>query len=265
LSGRRGRLVLGVGRGWESRGSWRPSVLHNGSSFLMWYSGEDDQHVDNIGLAMSTDGISWVRYGQNPVLGVGAVGEWDSSSVMEPWVIFENGEYKMWYSGRKVANRTLITYEIGYAPRYSDRIHWVKHAANPVLAASSSAAFDDQYVFRPLVLSADSPYQMYYRARSRKGMTSDWSHYTGLASSSDGVHWTKRGSPIAIPPSRSGSDANGGGVGGVRRGVGGIRRDVGVFRRRFFSCGRDLCVWYYWCEHLNLNRGEMTRMCGICP
>lgn len=215
----RGQLVLDIGSGWESRGSWRPSVIHNGSSFLMWYSGEDDQHVDNIGLATSTDAISWVRYGQNPALRVGAIGEWDSSSVMEPWVIFENGEYKMWYSGQKVANKTLLVYEIGYATS-TDGMHWVKYPANPILTASPSAAFDDQYVFRPVVLSTGSSYQMYYWARSREGMTSNWSHYTGLASSSDGVHWTKRGSPIAIPPSSSGLDANGGGVGGVNRRVG---------------------------------------------
>jgi len=103
----------------------------------MWYSGENDQYDDNIGLAISTDGVSWVRYGQNPVLRVGAIGEWDSRSVMEPWVIFENGEYKMWYSGMMAANRTLLSYEIGYATS-SDGIHWVKYPANPVLTASPS-------------------------------------------------------------------------------------------------------------------------------
>jgi predicted GH43/DUF377 family glycosyl hydrolase len=177
---------------WEASIIWRPVVINTGSSFMMWYSGENNNGIDNIGLATSKDGISWSRYPQNPVLSIGSPGQWDDGSANEAWVIQESGQYKMWYSGQTYnsRNNTILTYSIGYATS-PDGIHWTKYPGNPIFTPGVAGSWDDKFVFRPIIVSAGSSYTMYYRGETaQKGQT-------GIATSTDGIHWTRTS---ALPP-----------------------------------------------------------------
>ena len=77
---------------------------------------------------MSPDGVDWEKYANNPVLKVGAAGEWDQHNVIQPAVIFDGAEYKMWYHG----GGTVGTNGIGYATS-TDGVTWTKFENNPVL------------------------------------------------------------------------------------------------------------------------------------
>lgn len=52
-----------------------------------------------IGHATSRDGIHWMKDPKNPVLKQGDSGEWDETGVWDPYVIYEDGIFKMWYGG----------------------------------------------------------------------------------------------------------------------------------------------------------------------
>jgi len=52
-----------------------------------------------IGHATSTDGINWTKDPNNPVLKLGSKSEWDETGVWDPYVIYEDGLFKMWYGG----------------------------------------------------------------------------------------------------------------------------------------------------------------------
>ena len=52
-----------------------------------------------IGHATSTDGIHWTKDPNNPVLKQGEEGKWDATGVWDPYVIYEDGLFKMWYGG----------------------------------------------------------------------------------------------------------------------------------------------------------------------
>ncbi|HIJ72148.1 MAG TPA: hypothetical protein HPP87_12435 [Planctomycetes bacterium] len=52
-----------------------------------------------IGHATSKDGIYWTKDPANPVLEQGEEGEWDATGVWDPYVIYEDGTFKMWYGG----------------------------------------------------------------------------------------------------------------------------------------------------------------------
>jgi predicted GH43/DUF377 family glycosyl hydrolase len=52
-----------------------------------------------IGHATSKDGILWIKDPNNPVLRQGGKGEWDETGVWDPYVIYEDGLFKMWYGG----------------------------------------------------------------------------------------------------------------------------------------------------------------------
>lgn len=199
-----GQVVLDLGQGWDAAFVWRGAVIYNGSSFMMWYSGEDNVHYkDNIGLATSSDGVFWTRYSENPVLQFGPTNSWDYSSVNEPWVIHENGEYKMWYSGQTWSAALGITsISIGYATS-PDGIHWTKSSDNPVLTPGPGG-FDAKEVYQPVVVSFGSGYLMYYIGYSAESQVSK----IGMAKSTDGVHWTKSGT-IDIPKVNGGWDGSG--------------------------------------------------------
>ena len=160
---------------------------------MMWYSGEAKNSVDNIGLATSKDGVSWTRYGQQPVLSVGSPGQWDSGSVNECWVIQEGGVYKMWYSGQTINSTAILTYAIGYATS-PDGIHWTKYPTNPIFSSAAGGSWDDKFVFRPMIIATGSSYTMYYR-----GENSKYVGQTGIATSTDGIDWTRKGTISPIP------------------------------------------------------------------
>jgi predicted GH43/DUF377 family glycosyl hydrolase len=86
-------------------GSWDypridfPSVIYNGNTFHMWYSG-GDHFAWRIGYATSPDGSEWTKYAGNPVLDWGLAGSWDDTFVGGCSVIDSAASiYKMWYSG----------------------------------------------------------------------------------------------------------------------------------------------------------------------
>lgn len=188
---------------WEEKHVLRPWVIYDGASFKMWYAGENAEGVDRIGMATSTDGISWTKYSDNPVFDVGSPGSWDLDSVNDPCVIFEDNQYKMWYVGQTWgATAADDLYRIGYATS-PDGIHWTRYSENPVLTTGSLGSWDDRRVWRPSVISTGSGYVMYYRgAAVGEGSQAK----AGVATSSDGVHWTKT-AVLSMPAGSSGWDA----------------------------------------------------------
>lgn len=211
-----GRMVLNVGGpgAWDGYSVFRPFVLYNGSSYMMWYSGESVYVIDYIGFAKSTDGISWSRYSQNPqvgyVLNVGDVGTWDHGRVNDAWVIHEKGIYKMWYTGvlYMAFTKLIVEEQIGYATS-RDGLNWTKYEHNPVLSYGPTGSLNDKWVFRPVVLSTGSSYTMYYGFLSQTG-----TYGIGMATSKDGISWTKL-SPLTMPS--SGWDAYAPSVGSITK------------------------------------------------
>lgn len=200
-------MVLDVGQqSWEAKYVRRPSVVYDGSTFMMWYAGTDKSAapgIDNIGLATSTDGVSWVRHQGNPVLKVGTPGTWDSQSVNTPWVIREGNEYKMWYTGGQRVGQYDFFQAIGYATS-PDGTNWTKYSGNPVLTKGSAGGFDDSWVYLPVVISSATGYTIYYTGAASSSVL----QRTGIATSTDGTHWTKKGT-ITIPSSQWDSEGRG--------------------------------------------------------
>jgi hypothetical protein len=77
--------------GWD-RWVDQPMVIRDGSTYHMWYAGGPENLKASIGYAVSTDGLTWTRYENNPV--VEAIGMF----VFSPSVIFDGSTFRMWYS-----------------------------------------------------------------------------------------------------------------------------------------------------------------------
>ncbi len=99
--------------GFDAAGVRSCAVVLDGTTFRMWYSGLDVVTGGKlrIGYADSSNGTTWVKFTGNPVLGQGAVGLFDDTSVLAPWVIQETATtFKMWYTGVNAAGLTRIGY-----------------------------------------------------------------------------------------------------------------------------------------------------------
>jgi predicted GH43/DUF377 family glycosyl hydrolase len=104
--------------------------------------------------------------------------------------LLEGGVYKLWYHGGGYfmggSGTRYGTTRVGYATS-PDGLTWTKHASNPVLDVGPTGAFDDEQVAEPRVTRIGGGYRMYYtgaNANSRRKSL-------GMATSADGITWTK--------------------------------------------------------------------------
>ena len=118
----------------------------------------------------------WQKDLANPVLAIGAPGSWDDAIAGVNAVIFDAGQYKMWYDGNS---------GIGYATS-PDGLSWTKHATNPVLTPGPPGAWDAVQPGASSVLLANSTFHMWYSATDTIGK-----NRIGHATSPDGIVWTK--------------------------------------------------------------------------
>ncbi len=130
---------------------WDDSIIGPGTVkkenavYKMWYWGGQQSwpfSVIQIGVAISNDGINWVKYDHastmaapfsrsDPVLKIGSAGEWDQYRVWSPAVLTTATGYEMWYAGR--AGYTTPPQLVGYATS-TDGITWKKFPDNPVIS-----------------------------------------------------------------------------------------------------------------------------------
>jgi len=91
--------VLDPGAGWDSWLVYAPSILFDGVRYHMWYTGADN-YID-IGYAFSEDGVSWIRYDGNPVvgseMGLSSVLYHEGSGLFEMWFTNHIG-YSFWHA-----------------------------------------------------------------------------------------------------------------------------------------------------------------------
>ncbi len=152
--------VLTVNQAWEVM-IMQESVLKIGRLWLMWYSTyEGKPRV--TGMATSQDGIHWTKYGCNPVLPLGAPGEWDDYSAFQPEVFRRDGYYHMLYTGSNKQNPT--GYQWGYALS-KDGIHWSKSPDNPILTPGGSGMWDSGKICCHTILpTGPGRFNIYYGA-----------------------------------------------------------------------------------------------------
>lgn len=168
---------------WDSAWAIEGTALQVGSTYYIYYTGStNDSNADGkIGFATSTDGIAWTKYASNPVLSAGS--GWESGHVSAPAVLYEGGNWYMWYAGYDGTR-----FRIGYATS-SDGISWTKYGGNPVMTVGAGGAWDSGFIGPTAVWHEGSTYYMVYNGGTTLADQSTWK--LGLATSTDRVTWTK--------------------------------------------------------------------------
>ena len=95
--------------GWASGGASVGAVVFDGSTYHMWFTGETETSFAGIGHATSTDGLDWVMDPANPVITIGAEGDWDDEYMLAGAVIHDGSTFQMWYTGAGATVSTSAT------------------------------------------------------------------------------------------------------------------------------------------------------------
>lgn len=111
--------VLTATQPWEQQEVQEPSVVYAGGRYRMWYTGANEARC-MIGYAESTDGLTWTKPLDHPVIGWGWGGV--AGNACHSNVQRLNGRYYAWFSiedsVRGVTNGNL------YGASSSDGINW---------------------------------------------------------------------------------------------------------------------------------------------
>lgn len=161
-------MTVGAAGAWDSARVREASIVHLGSTYHMWYAGTQSHPIYRIGYATSPDGLTWTKHAANPVLGMGAAGDWDDETVYAPQVIHHGGTFHMWYSGGD--GTTPRVWQIGYAASCDqDGVSWVKDPANPVLGIGANPSWEcgDSVDFN-FVLNDGGTWTMFYSGSSAR-------------------------------------------------------------------------------------------------
>jgi predicted GH43/DUF377 family glycosyl hydrolase len=151
--------VLSPLTGWESGAVGYPSVIKVGSDYVMFYTGEVSAGSALTGRAISTDGITWQRYSNNPVLPAGEPGEWDQNNYLGNVIELNNTLY-IYYTGE--TNPNVSGTAIGVAASTDMGITWTKYSGNPIVQQGTSGQWDHGWIETGCAVFAQNKLKLYY-------------------------------------------------------------------------------------------------------
>jgi len=156
--------------------------------------GEGLSAFPGIGLATSSDGITWEKHGASPVIAPsGQHGDPDAigvagGSVMEATLPDGSKEWRYYYTGCPTVGKAhaLNQQKTVCLAVSQDGVAWEKKGA--VMLRDPSRDYEDIAVAGPVVhQTASGSYRMWYSA-----IGSRWGYYSiGYAESEDGIHWRR--------------------------------------------------------------------------
>jgi hypothetical protein len=182
-----------------------PSALvdHQGRRYLYytgWSRTVDVPFAFHVGLVVSNDGgRTFERPSLAPVLGRN---QYDPYITGAPFVLFDDGKFKMWYiSGTKweredPSSKAKHYYTVKYAES-DDGLVWRTNADLCLPYDTNEYA-----IARPIVRRLEDRYEMWFTFRGGAN-----TYRLGLATSLDGRGWTRDPTPVGIDVSPSGWDS----------------------------------------------------------
>jgi hypothetical protein len=164
--------------------------------FMGWQNAPGQHWRGVIGRLLLLEKKSLVLASEQPLLDIN---EEDSISLSYPWVICDQGLFKMWYGSTLCwdAGNGEMAHVIKYASS-RDGLTWLRHGQAIPHELGVAQAFS-----RPAVCEDSNGYHMWFSYRGGRG-----THYRiGYAHSRDGLSWTNALTRSGIEISDSGWDS----------------------------------------------------------
>ena len=213
--------------GWQAQHVGFPFVIHDGpGQYKMYYAGSSSTQVNQslwdqwvTGVVTSSDAINWRypddyeqvlfarKFMEGDVVNPDEqAGIFDAVYAIDAFVLKDGSVYKCWYTGWNGEIDHLgdgisdkINFRIGYATS-PDGIHWNEiqgsGGAGSVLGLGGRGESDERGVEDPYIVKEGGVFKMWYVGYDGE------TRRIHLATSSDGVSWTKQG--IIMEPGAKG-------------------------------------------------------------
>jgi predicted GH43/DUF377 family glycosyl hydrolase len=180
-----------------------PNLFCHDGVYYMTYVGYDGRGYQT-GLASSTDLLTWQREGL--IFGRGPRGSITQYNAALNCVLRDNELYGP-ATPRQVGGRFIGAYhaypepglEVGAAViglcTSDDLRHW--EPGEPVLFPQDGAEWESGGLYKPWLMEHAGVYYLFYNAKNRTDQ--DWVEQTGLATSTDLVHWQRNADNPLLP------------------------------------------------------------------
>ena len=180
-----------------------PQVVEQDGVYYLFYTGcpRREGTPGSIGYATSVDGITWTKPERNPILSPDGSG-YDAMCISVGVPVVDGDGWMLYYA----ANSQPCAgpgQHIGRATAASPDGDWQRDA-EPVLEAGQPGEWDAGFIMPHAVLRTDSGYVMYYSAGEEYLVPLP--RLIGMATSPDGVHWTKYDDPATVDAPFADSD-----------------------------------------------------------
>lgn len=170
-------------------------VSYNEKLFLYytaWNVNKSTSYRLSIGIAVSTDhGMSFRKIFNGPILDRDVN---DSIWVGQPWVIIENGIWRMWYLScskiEVINNHPEPFYNIKYAES-KDGLSWTR---SNIVCIDFDFINGIDAIGRPCVFKESGKYKMFYSIRNANGYRTDKlaAYKIAYSESVDGLSWQRK-------------------------------------------------------------------------
>lgn len=160
--------IMTAGSGFDGSGVSHPSVIKDGATYRMYYTGTDGSGVKSIGQTSSATATSFVG-ARTQILSAGSAGSFDSAGVEDPvaWKAGD-GDYRMIYTGISTVDG-VTTRRVGYATS-ADGVTWSKSSPALILDASMAPfSFDEVGVSAAGVLVDGATTHVWFGGHDRTG------------------------------------------------------------------------------------------------
>lgn len=179
-------LQKGTSGQWDDFGVQLGNVIKRGTNdYIMFYSGVNAAWTAwGIGIATSADGITWTKYGSNPVLEHTDFNVAGNNIISFPYVIkASNGTWYMVLSGTHGTDFFGI-----FAASSSDGLTWTPLNSENRVMAPTAGAWDDDNIEVAQLMETGGQFVMIYNGNDN---SATGQHKMGIASSADMISWVK--------------------------------------------------------------------------
>ena len=180
-------------------GTWEHQIVgdawveYENGKYYMYYFGADGEGSADIGYATSDNLINWVKNPTNPVLSPGTSGQFDDRYAHKATLVKIGSMWHMYYEAKSVSTG-VKTIGLATAPTLASA--WTKQGKVIDIGGSQ----EESSLLAPSVYEENGTYYMFYAGQS----SADLKFRIFVATSSDGVSWTKQGK--ILEPSTDSSD-----------------------------------------------------------